>query len=317
MHVVCSLCGKATEDVFCSPIKDGLVCADCRTNMSRYLGKHNPYLLSKEEYKKIILHPAQSKKYKARMNSANQSCFACGSDESLLYYDVSDGGLLCSNCKQVCITISSEYIENEKAFFASHDTAWFRKELEECYHPNNQISFNFNTQKVYLKDSLRKKNYKVVNFDDLISYRIETIKPDYAAKPVRWVYIDINYNGTVIRFSAEDSLDEKHNCRDFDQLIDCLSMIPHLNSKNQGESLAQDEGTSSVNQLRCPNCHSTNITPITETNSSGKDFYAGKGCCGFALLGPIGILCGACGKGKQVTSSTYWMCSRCGNKFQR
>lgn len=68
--------------------------------------------------------------------------------------------------------------------------------------------------------------------------------------------------------------------------------------------------------FRCPNCGASNCTPIVENSTSGKDFSASKGCCGLLLFGPIGLLCGACGKGKQVTSTTYWVCSNCGNKFK-
>jgi len=37
---------------------------------------------------------------------------------------------------------------------------------------------------------------------------------------------------------------------------------------------------------------------------------------GAILLEPIGILCGACGKGKTINSTTYWMCPNCGYKFK-
>ncbi len=67
----------------------------------------------------------------------------------------------------------------------------------------------------------------------------------------------------------------------------------------------------------CPNCGNTeNMQAATETTSKGKDFSAGKGCCGAILLGPIGILCGACGKGKKISSTTYWLCPKCGHKFK-
>ena len=69
-------------------------------------------------------------------------------------------------------------------------------------------------------------------------------------------------------------------------------------------------------KMQCPKCGSTNLQSTTETNSTGKDFSASKGCCGAILLGPIGILCGACGKGRKITSTTYWLCSECGNKFK-
>ncbi len=48
-------------------------------------------------------------------------------------------------------------------------------------------------------------------------------------------------------------------------------------------------------------CGNENCQIITETDSSGKAFSASKGCCGAILFGPIGILCGACGKGKKST----------------
>ena len=66
----------------------------------------------------------------------------------------------------------------------------------------------------------------------------------------------------------------------------------------------------------CPKCGFNGCQIVTETISQGKDFSAGKGCCGALLLGPIGILCGACGKGKEVKSTNYWICNNCGNKFK-
>mgnify|MGYP006369558999 CR=1 FL=1 len=68
--------------------------------------------------------------------------------------------------------------------------------------------------------------------------------------------------------------------------------------------------------MQCPRCGNINLQAVTEVNSSGKDFYASKGCCGYIIFGPIGILCGACGGGKQIRSTTYWLCPYCGNKFK-
>ncbi|WP_099467234.1 hypothetical protein [Konateibacter massiliensis] len=68
--------------------------------------------------------------------------------------------------------------------------------------------------------------------------------------------------------------------------------------------------------MRCPKCGNDDCQVITETTTSGKDFYFGKGCCGAILFGPIGVLCGACGKGKQITNKSYWVCSHCGKKFR-
>lgn len=68
--------------------------------------------------------------------------------------------------------------------------------------------------------------------------------------------------------------------------------------------------------MKCPKCGNENCQITTETTSSGKDFSAGKGCCGALLLGLIGVLCGACGKGKTIQSTNYWVCPNCGKKFK-
>ena len=66
----------------------------------------------------------------------------------------------------------------------------------------------------------------------------------------------------------------------------------------------------------CPKCGFDGCQIVAETTSKGKDFSAGKGCCGALLLSAIGILCGACGKGKKIKSTNYWICNNCGNKFK-
>lgn len=67
--------------------------------------------------------------------------------------------------------------------------------------------------------------------------------------------------------------------------------------------------------MKCPKCGENNSQIINEVTTSGKDFSAGKGCCGAILMGPIGILCGSCGKGKQIHNNQYWVCNNCGNKW--
>ena len=84
-----------------------------------------------------------------------------------------------------------------------------------------------------------------------------------------------------------------------------------MNSYNSNIILQRSEM-----RMRFPKCGNTNLQATTETRSSGKDFSASKGCCGWLLLGPIGILCGLCGEGKKINSTTYWLCPNCGNKFK-
>lgn len=67
--------------------------------------------------------------------------------------------------------------------------------------------------------------------------------------------------------------------------------------------------------MKCTNCGSENCQIINETTSTGKDFSASKGCCGAVIFGPMGLLCGLCGKGRQIHNKQYWICNNCGNKW--
>lgn len=72
----------------------------------------------------------------------------------------------------------------------------------------------------------------------------------------------------------------------------------------------------------CIFCGSNNVKVevITETKTQGgQGFSATKGCLGYLLLGPLGILCGTCGSKQSTTVSenkTWWVCSDCGNRFK-
>lgn len=66
----------------------------------------------------------------------------------------------------------------------------------------------------------------------------------------------------------------------------------------------------------CPNCGSENCQIINEVSTTGKDFSASQGCCGAVLFGPIGLLCGLCGQGKQTKNNQFWVCNGCGNKWK-
>ena len=63
--------------------------------------------------------------------------------------------------------------------------------------------------------------------------------------------------------------------------------------------------------MKCAKCGSENIQFATRT--SGSPFSASDSCCGFLLLGPLGILCGLCGS--DVSTEEFWVCRDCGKKF--
>lgn len=67
---------------------------------------------------------------------------------------------------------------------------------------------------------------------------------------------------------------------------------------------------------RCPKCGEYNCQSFSDTISSGKTYGAGKGCCGYLLFGPWGLLCGLCGNGIETRTKHYWVCPNCNKKFR-
>lgn len=65
--------------------------------------------------------------------------------------------------------------------------------------------------------------------------------------------------------------------------------------------------------MKCPNCGSENVNLISNTTTRG--FKGSDACCGYILMGPLGILCGSLGSGKKSTNE-FWVCNNCGSKFQ-
>lgn len=69
--------------------------------------------------------------------------------------------------------------------------------------------------------------------------------------------------------------------------------------------------------MYCPRCGSTHVQIVNEVNTETKGYGAGKGCLGYLIFGPIGLLCGMCGMGESKTKTqSYWVCNQCGNKFR-
>ena len=63
----------------------------------------------------------------------------------------------------------------------------------------------------------------------------------------------------------------------------------------------------------CPKCGSENCHFVSRTKTTNGSFC--DGCCGFILLGPIGILCGLCGR--DTNTKEFWVCDNCGAKFTK
>lgn len=96
--------------------------------------------------------------------------------------------------------------------------------------------------------------------------------------------------------------------------------LPETSVSPEQEPSANTLAETCAKRLKCPNCNSTDLVPVThmETETSGGRYKVEKGCCGAILLGPLGLLCGLCGT--QVKSSsksrTDWVCKSCGNVFR-
>lgn len=65
--------------------------------------------------------------------------------------------------------------------------------------------------------------------------------------------------------------------------------------------------------MKCPKCKSNECFPITETETKGVDIVSSF--CGYAVFGPVGLLCGLCDAGNQK-SKQYWKCGNCGTCFK-
>lgn len=87
------------------------------------------------------------------------------------------------------------------------------------------------------------------------------------------------------------------------------------------EDVIKDKIVESHNKgVFCPYCQSYDLQAVSEsnTNVSGGGYGLGKGCLGWLVLGPLGLLCGLCGHRVKSQSTTrhYWICKSCGRKFR-
>ena len=70
-------------------------------------------------------------------------------------------------------------------------------------------------------------------------------------------------------------------------------------------------------ELQCPKCGADGCIPQYKQHVSGGGYGCLSGCLGWLLLGPLGLLCGACGNSVQSTNELVWICPKCGNEFKK
>lgn len=90
------------------------------------------------------------------------------------------------------------------------------------------------------------------------------------------------------------------------------------NTYNQDTPSSEPQNTSSApnEEIKCPKCGAVGCTPQYKQSVSG----GGYGCCsgglGALVLGPLGLLCGACGRSVKTKNTLVWICPKCGHEFQ-
>jgi len=70
-------------------------------------------------------------------------------------------------------------------------------------------------------------------------------------------------------------------------------------------------------RMKCPDCGSGNVQPVSKTTSSRGGLSLSKGIIGGLLLGPLGAVGGALMGNKKSSSETYYHCMECGNEWKR
>jgi tellurium resistance protein TerD len=81
---------------------------------------------------------------------------------------------------------------------------------------------------------------------------------------------------------------------------------------NQADPLCAS-GINNANRLVCPKCGGSNLNSVIKPKVSGGN-SASDACCGYALLGPLGLLCGL--HKTNVDNQTFWICQDCGEQFR-
>lgn len=69
-------------------------------------------------------------------------------------------------------------------------------------------------------------------------------------------------------------------------------------------------------EVKCPKCGASGCVPQYKQNVSGGGYGCCQGVLGSLILGPLGLLCGMCGRSVKTTNNLVWICPKCGHEFQ-
>lgn len=68
-------------------------------------------------------------------------------------------------------------------------------------------------------------------------------------------------------------------------------------------------------EIKCPKCGASGCMPQYKQDVSGGGYGCCQGVLGSLILGPLGLLCGTCGKSVKTTNNLVWICPKCGYEF--
>lgn len=140
-----------------------------------------------------------------------------------------------------------------------------------------------------------------------------------------WVNIPKDTDSVQMTFKWNRLGDPIIICGQSEIIIQSPSYKPRVTSYQSPQSSQNYQAPQSIQvtqqgqTLRCPVCNSEDLLSVTESETvvKGGGYGIMNGCCGYILLGPLGFLCGLCGREPQtkVTNHQLWFCKTCGHKF--
>lgn len=104
---------------------------------------------------------------------------------------------------------------------------------------------------------------------------------------------------------SEDKFMKCPNCGSEENGQFCTKCGAEIRPQQQAQFSRQNSTAQDGPHVRCPRCGSSDLEVISDVQGKGASFW--KLCC-------CGLL-GLCGTGK-TTTTHYWVCKSCGNKFK-
>jgi len=113
--------------------------------------------------------------------------------------------------------------------------------------------------------------------------------------------------------------DEAQDASDHDQDIPVIEQQTTPPEPQQVTPTASQQTEPSVpnEEIKCPKCGATGCVPQYKQNVSGGGYGCCQGALGSLILGPFGLLCGACGRSVKTTNNLVWICPKCGHEFKK